>query len=89
MWEIFQEKNGRFRCYHSKTEEVTDGTWASKEEAQRWADERNESYRKLVEENKARAAARKAKRAALEESLPTDFLTSRGDGWEGKDYPAR
>lgn len=79
--------SGRY-CCENENLDTTDQVWETEAEAATWSAETNARFAAQLAERKAQAAVRAAKRAALQESMPTDILTSRGDGWEGKDYPA-
>lgn len=81
-WTVKQRQDSRFSCVN-ENQDTTDESWATEAEAIAWAAEANAAFAAHLAAQRAKAAARAAKRAALEASLPTDILTSRGDGWEG------
>lgn len=80
-WQVKQNQAGRFYC-ENHNRDVTE-TWDTREAAESWAADTNERAAREEAERKARAVARNAARAARQETIPTDVLTSRGDGWEG------
>ena len=82
MWTTKQRADGRWTC-ENKNLDTTDQSWGSEQEAAAWAVNANANHAARIEANKAKAVARRAKQAELQASMPTDILTSQGDGWEG------
>ena len=78
MWTVKQHATGYWYCQSSRTDDTTDQHWATEAEAQSWATVSNAAEAQRVAEAKARAARRRPR-----VEMPTDFATSRGDGWEG------
>ncbi len=77
MWSPKQLASGRFCCQHSRTSDTTDQSWETEAAAQEWATAANTQAAAELEARKARAANRKPRA-----TTPTEFLTSRSDGWE-------
>ena len=82
MWTAKKLLTGRWVCENENLD-TTDRQFSTQEEAAAWAAESNSKHEARVAANKAKAAARNVARAKLQEKMPTDILTSRGDGWEG------
>jgi hypothetical protein len=82
MWAPKQLASGRWVC-ENENSDTTDQSWGSEAEAAAWAASTNAVVAAATEARKAKAAGRAAKRAARQANMPTDILTSRGDGWEG------
>lgn len=70
--------NGLIVVKNNRTGDEADQTFATEAEAVAWCETANANAIKFAEEMKARAAIRRKP-----VDMPTEFLTSRGDGFEG------
>lgn len=73
---------GRWRLKNLRTLDVS-GSYSSKADAEADAARWHAQIAKDRERFAARKKASEANRAKIATSLPSEFLTSRGDGWEG------
>ena len=63
MWSTV-EVNGGFSCRNGRTNDLTDSLFATKEEAEAWADATNKATAQRLAASKTQANERKKKRAS-------------------------